>query len=363
MIRRPPRSTLFPYTTLFRSALPASPAPARPGCLTWRHCPFFSPTSVATSATSVSASNGFARNRSAPSATACPATSSDAVLGAPDIATIFTAGDWRRSWSMVCSPPWPGIKMFTITTSAARCWCARIPASPSPACRTSWPARSRYFARVCRSDTSSSMIRTRAMSPPPPRHVRRSRAAGVIRRGPVDGGHLATHRAQVGGQLPTMMHGIEQPPPHEVLDRVLPGRRAFHDEPSLLRPPRFVESLKPLIHGVRALLVGCDDVRDARGRGFRLLPLHRARLEQGEKRRLRGSEHGGELGGGAGFGCRSIVPCALRHGLEDFRERRDLRLAAREAEFARRHGTTSENGTPNISRSCVRHQTRRIALQ
>src|SRR5712664_4457949 len=33
MIRRPPRSTLFPYTTLFRSApLPdAGPAPARPG--------------------------------------------------------------------------------------------------------------------------------------------------------------------------------------------------------------------------------------------------------------------------------------------------------------------------------------------
>src|SRR3712207_7161827 len=29
MIRRPPRSTLFPYTTLFRSAAPA-PAPAGP---------------------------------------------------------------------------------------------------------------------------------------------------------------------------------------------------------------------------------------------------------------------------------------------------------------------------------------------
>src|SRR5207253_9044088 len=40
MIRRPPRSTLFPYTTLFRSRglnrarLPGSPGPARPGsCL------------------------------------------------------------------------------------------------------------------------------------------------------------------------------------------------------------------------------------------------------------------------------------------------------------------------------------------
>src|SRR2546423_10607582 len=27
MIRRPPRSTLFPYTTLFRSAFPGDPAP------------------------------------------------------------------------------------------------------------------------------------------------------------------------------------------------------------------------------------------------------------------------------------------------------------------------------------------------
>src|SRR5207247_10135748 len=31
MIRRPPRSTLFPYTTLFRSATAASPAAGRPG--------------------------------------------------------------------------------------------------------------------------------------------------------------------------------------------------------------------------------------------------------------------------------------------------------------------------------------------
>src|SRR3712207_7078777 len=34
MIRRPPRSTLFPYTTLFRSAfsaLPPTPMPSRPG--------------------------------------------------------------------------------------------------------------------------------------------------------------------------------------------------------------------------------------------------------------------------------------------------------------------------------------------
>src|SRR2546426_8343175 len=31
MIRRPPRSTLFPYTTLFRSRRPSSLAPARRG--------------------------------------------------------------------------------------------------------------------------------------------------------------------------------------------------------------------------------------------------------------------------------------------------------------------------------------------
>src|SRR3712207_9183606 len=29
MIRRPPRSTLFPYTTLFRSGVPPGPAPGR----------------------------------------------------------------------------------------------------------------------------------------------------------------------------------------------------------------------------------------------------------------------------------------------------------------------------------------------
>src|SRR3712207_8931043 len=31
MIRRPPRSTLFPYTTLFRSSLPGVPQPRRAG--------------------------------------------------------------------------------------------------------------------------------------------------------------------------------------------------------------------------------------------------------------------------------------------------------------------------------------------
>src|SRR5256885_10815068 len=33
MIRRPPRSTLFPYTTLFRSPCP-TPTPTRPACPT-----------------------------------------------------------------------------------------------------------------------------------------------------------------------------------------------------------------------------------------------------------------------------------------------------------------------------------------
>src|SRR5215213_10777579 len=45
MIRRPPRSTLFPYTTLFRSAAaigPAEGAPAAPGaaCVTPVTCSF-----------------------------------------------------------------------------------------------------------------------------------------------------------------------------------------------------------------------------------------------------------------------------------------------------------------------------------
>src|SRR3712207_8211583 len=33
MIRRPPRSTLFPYTTLFRS--PCAPGPTWPACPAW----------------------------------------------------------------------------------------------------------------------------------------------------------------------------------------------------------------------------------------------------------------------------------------------------------------------------------------
>src|SRR2546422_3716038 len=33
MIRRPPRSTLFPYTTLFRSSLPPASRPRGPGAI------------------------------------------------------------------------------------------------------------------------------------------------------------------------------------------------------------------------------------------------------------------------------------------------------------------------------------------
>src|SRR5438067_3496562 len=38
MIRRPPRSTLFPYTTLFRSGLISPGAPARDGAREARRC-------------------------------------------------------------------------------------------------------------------------------------------------------------------------------------------------------------------------------------------------------------------------------------------------------------------------------------
>src|SRR6266851_5159593 len=37
MIRRPPRSTLFPYTTLFRSQLPGQTRRHRPPAETWPH--------------------------------------------------------------------------------------------------------------------------------------------------------------------------------------------------------------------------------------------------------------------------------------------------------------------------------------
>src|SRR5256885_1301576 len=47
MIRRPPRSTLFPYTTLFRSPMSGMPWP-------WPPPPFFSSTSSATIASVVS---------------------------------------------------------------------------------------------------------------------------------------------------------------------------------------------------------------------------------------------------------------------------------------------------------------------
>src|SRR3712207_7035318 len=44
MIRRPPRSTLFPYTTLFRSEWPGRPEPekVRPGTPGWNRYPVHS---------------------------------------------------------------------------------------------------------------------------------------------------------------------------------------------------------------------------------------------------------------------------------------------------------------------------------
>src|SRR4051812_49617353 len=38
MIRRPPRSPLFPYTTLFRSSLPMRPSAQRPSSMMWYGC-------------------------------------------------------------------------------------------------------------------------------------------------------------------------------------------------------------------------------------------------------------------------------------------------------------------------------------
>src|SRR2546422_3179834 len=38
MIRRPPRSTLFPYTTLFRSSISVRSTPPRKPCRAWRPC-------------------------------------------------------------------------------------------------------------------------------------------------------------------------------------------------------------------------------------------------------------------------------------------------------------------------------------
>src|SRR5437588_3987261 len=39
MIQRPPRSTLFPYTTLFRSSGRNPPRPRHDGCCAWRKGP------------------------------------------------------------------------------------------------------------------------------------------------------------------------------------------------------------------------------------------------------------------------------------------------------------------------------------
>src|SRR6266576_3074522 len=166
-------STTASQTQMLVATTTPSQAPSRSeSCLraierppSYGEPPSFCRSSVSTRATRMSASNGFVTKRSAPRATACPPTSIAPALLTPDIATIFTAGHSRRSRPIVWSPPCPGMKMSTITTSAARRSYARIPASPSAACRTSWPACSRCFVRAWRSVTSSSMIKSRAMSP------------------------------------------------------------------------------------------------------------------------------------------------------------------------------------------------------
>src|SRR5256884_3270890 len=166
-------STTASQTQMLVATTTPSQAPSRSeSCLraierppSYGEPPSFCRSSVSTRATRVSASNGFVTKRSAPRATACPPTSIDPALLTPDIAMILTAGHSRRSRPIVWSPPCPGMKMSTITTSAACRSYARTPASPSAACRTSWPACSRCFVRAWRSMTSSSMIRSRAMSP------------------------------------------------------------------------------------------------------------------------------------------------------------------------------------------------------
>src|SRR5881296_2841889 len=183
---------------------------------------FGSPSRVLTSSTRVAASNGFVRKRSAPKATACPPTSIAPAFFTPDIATIFTAGHSRRSRPIVWSPPCPGMKMSTITTSAACRSYARTPASPSAACRTSWPACSRCFVRAWRSMTSSSMIRSRAMSPD-----------SSLRQQPLGEVHALLELAEpalhiverlretrnigLGGILPGALVGASDQPPHHDL--------------------------------------------------------------------------------------------------------------------------------------------------
>src|SRR6266568_872834 len=203
--------------------------------------PSFCRSSVSTRATRVSASNGFVTKRSAPRATACPPTSIAPALLTPDIATIFTAGHSRRSRPIVCSPPCPGMKMSTITTSAACRSYARIPASPSAACRTSWPACSRCFVRACRSVTSSSMIRSRAMSP-----VRWAQAVGD-----------SFLCQQPFGEVHTLLEFAE--PALHLVERLREAREVGLGR--ILPRALFGASDQPSHHDLRA----CDHADDERG--------------------------------------------------------------------------------------------------
>src|SRR3712207_8672324 len=74
MIRRPPRSTLFPYTTLFRSALNRGPYPAGGDANTVRVAAF--------------RSGGPGRPRFGP------------VTTGPNYRFVVDTGDWDRAWSV-----------------------------------------------------------------------------------------------------------------------------------------------------------------------------------------------------------------------------------------------------------------------
>src|SRR6266446_2995826 len=159
MIRRPPRSTLFPYTTLFRSPRPSRPFSCRgsPGS-TSRWCsPGTGGTSsspgttgtwwIADVGTSVwratwasdRSSGRWARScRLGVARTRCTRSRSHASSGTSTPSRCFPARPWRPFWMMVrphhgwTSQPWPtasstSCPVFRISTSRPTC-----PATSSP---------------------------------------------------------------------------------------------------------------------------------------------------------------------------------------------------------------------------------------
>src|SRR3989454_7288765 len=106
-------------------------------------------------------SNGFHSVRDAPNTVASFSKSILPLRPPPDMATIFAWGEVARKSRISSSPSRSGMKMSTITTSPPCSWCNRRPASPSPASRTSYPARSRIRRTALRSVASSSITRMR----------------------------------------------------------------------------------------------------------------------------------------------------------------------------------------------------------